>query len=71
MNKLISIIIPCYNVEQYIEECVESVEKQTYKHIEIIAVDDGSKDKTMEILKKLQEKYNNLTVYQNEKRSSL
>ncbi len=67
MNKLISIIIPCYNVEKYIEECVESVEKQTYKKIEIIAVDDGSKDKTVEILKKLQKKYSNLTVYQNEK----
>ena len=42
MNKLISIIIPCYNIENYIEKCIESIENQTYKDIEIIAVDDCS-----------------------------
>lgn len=66
MNKLISVIIPCYNIEQYIEKCIESIENQTYKNIEIIAVDDGSKDRTVEILENLKEKYNNITVYKNE-----
>ena len=41
---LISIIVPVYNVEQYIDECVMSLTKQTYKTIEVILVDDGSKD---------------------------
>ena len=43
---LISMIIPVYNVEQYLEECMESVLNQTYKNLEIILVDDGSKDES-------------------------
>lgn len=58
MNKLdLSIIIPAYNVEQYIEECVESVLQQDLDNYEIIIVNDGSTDKTNEIL----EKYKNIT----------
>ena len=37
---LISIIVPVYNVEDYIEECLESLVKQTYKNLEIILIDD-------------------------------
>ena len=67
MNKLITVIIPCYNIERYIERCIQSVEEQTYKNIEIIAVDDGSKDNTVQILEKLQNKYSNLKVFKNDK----
>lgn len=41
---MISIIVPVYNVENYLERCVRSIEAQTYKDIEIILVDDGSND---------------------------
>lgn len=44
MNELISVIVPVYNVEQYLNQCVESLVKQVYKNIEIILVDDGSTD---------------------------
>ncbi len=44
MNELISIIVPIYNVENYLDECVKSIIAQTYKNLEIILVDDGSTD---------------------------
>lgn len=53
---LISILIPIYNSEKYIEQCVNSIISQTYKNIEIICINDGSTDNTKEILENLQKK---------------
>ena len=50
--ELITIIVPVYNVEKYIDECVQSLINQTYTYLEIILVDDGSKDKSSEICDK-------------------
>lgn len=47
-----SIIVPVYNVEDYIEKCLESIKNQTYKDYEVIIVNDGSKDKSIEKAKK-------------------
>ena len=64
MNK-VSIIIPIYNVEKYLEECIESVLHQTYKNIEIILVNDGSPDNSDALCKKYEKKYNNIKyIYQ-------
>ena len=46
-----SIVIPVYNVEDYIERCLESIKKQTFKDYEVIVVDDGCTDKSIEIAK--------------------
>lgn len=46
----ISVIVPVYNTEKYLDECLNSVENQTLKDIEIICVNDGSTDKSLEIL---------------------
>jgi glycosyltransferase involved in cell wall biosynthesis len=44
ISKTISIIVPIYNVELYLDDCVRSIVEQTYQNIEIILVDDGSED---------------------------
>lgn len=49
LDTLISVIIPVYNVEKYLKECIESVLEQTYSNLEILLIDDGSTDKSLEI----------------------
>ena len=46
---LISIIVPVYKVEKYIEKCIETIREQTFKNLEIILVDDGSPDRCPEV----------------------
>ena len=46
----ISVIIPCYNCQEYVEETLNSLAKQTYKDFEVVCVNDGSTDNTLSIL---------------------
>lgn len=57
---LVSVIVPIYNVEGYLDKCVESLLSQTYKHLEIILVDDGSTDKSGEMVDSYVSKYKNV-----------
>ena len=64
MNNLISIIVPFYNVEQYIDRCIKSLLSQTYQNIEILLVDDCSPDNTLEITKKYAETDSRINILQ-------
>lgn len=55
---LVSIVVPCYNHEKYVTETIESIVNQTYKNIELIVIDDGSKDDSVKIIEQLANKYN-------------
>lgn len=65
---IISIIVPVYNVEQYLDKCIESLLKQTYKYIEIILVDDGSTDNSGSICDEYARKSSNIHVIHTENR---
>lgn len=64
-NKLVSVIIPVYNVEQYVKEAIQSIQNQTYKNLEIIVIDDGSSDNTYKIVDKLAKFDNRIKLYKN------
>lgn len=62
MNNKCSVIVPCFNVESYICNCVERLYSQTYKQLEIILIEDGSTDNTYEVCKELSRKYNDVVL---------
>lgn len=67
MNKdLISIIVPVYNVEKYLDKCIESIVNQTYKNIELILVDDGSPDNCPKMCDEWSQKDNRVKVIHKE-----
>lgn len=66
MNDLISVIIPVYNTQRYLKECILSVLNQTYKNIEIILINDGSTDNSQSIIESFMKKYKNIILISNE-----
>ena len=62
MEVFLSVIIPTYNCEKHIEECINSIAEQLPAYCELIAVDDGSSDNTGTVLAKLQNRYQNLKI---------
>lgn len=60
---LVSIVVPVYNVEEYLIPCIDSILKQTYENLEIILVDDGSTDRSGEICEKYKEKDTRIKVF--------
>lgn len=59
----ISVIIPAFNVKDYVEECINSITSQTLQEIEIICIDDGSTDNTYQVIKKLAEADKRIQLY--------
>lgn len=70
-SKLVSVILPAYNSSKYIEYTIKSLQNQTYGNIEIIVIDDGSKDNTLEIVQKLSENDSRIKIYKNDKNYGL
>ena len=67
MKELISVIVPIYKVEAYLERCIKSIVDQTYKNLEIILVDDGSPDRCPEICDEWKEKDDRIKVIHKKK----
>lgn len=65
-NSLVSIVVPVYNVEQYLRKCLNSIVNQTYQNIEIICVDDGSPDDSINILNEFAENDKRIKVIRQE-----
>ena len=63
MEELISIIVPVYNVQNYLERCINSLIQQSYSNIEIILVDNMSTDKSQDICKKYELVYYKIKFY--------
>lgn len=66
MNDLISVIVPIYNAEKTIKRCLDSIIFQTYKNIEIILIDDGSKDSSFALCKKYSDKDRRIVLFHKE-----
>jgi len=66
-NPLVSIILPVHNSSKFLATCLKSLIKQSYKNIEIVAIDDNSKDNSFKILKDFTKKYKRIRVYKNVK----
>lgn len=71
MEDKVSIIVPIYNVEKYLEKCVNSILNQTYKNIEVLLVDDCSTDNSGEIAKQYEQKDNRCKYIKREKNGGL
>ncbi|RYL98451.1 glycosyltransferase family 2 protein [Sporolactobacillus sp. THM7-7] len=65
-DPLISVVVPVYNVELYLEGCIQSILHQTYTNLEVIAVNDGSTDGSLNVLKKLAEQDRRLKIFNKE-----
>ena len=62
----LSILVPCYNVEKYLPQCLDSVINQTLRDIEIIVINDGSKDSTLDVIKSYADKDNRIVIIDKE-----
>lgn len=68
MTNTVSVVIPVYNVEKYLEQCLNSITNQTYKDIEIICINDGSTDNSKKILEEFAAKDNRIKIITQENR---
>lgn len=65
IKKKVSVIVPAYNSEKYVKRCIESIQKQTYKDLQIILIDDGSTDNTLQIFNEIASNDKRICVFSN------
>lgn len=70
-DSVVTILLPVYNAAKFLPECLESLRQQTYSDLQIIAIDDHSKDNSFAILKKFKKTYKNIEIMRNKKRYGL
>lgn len=68
---LVSVVLPVYNAESYIKRCVDSILSQDYPNIEVIAIDDGSKDGSLRVLQELSEVYPGKLVFESQENAGV
>ena len=66
MNELISIIVPIYNVENYLRQCLDSIQNQTYQNFECLLINDGSPDNSADICREYLEKDSRFKYFEKE-----
>lgn len=71
MDKLVSVVLPTYNGEEFLAQSIESVLKQTYKNLELIIVNDSSTDKTPQIIEEFAKKDSRITIIHNKSNQKL
>lgn len=71
MGALVSVIVPVYNVEQTVERCVRSLLNQSWRNLEVVAVDGGSSDGTLRVLQRIAQEDSRLRVYSREQRQGV
>ena len=63
VKPLLSVIVPVYNVEEFVEECLGSIVSQDYTNLEVIAVNDGSTDNSLDVIRAFARQYACVTIY--------
>src|SRR5580693_6577385 len=70
-NSVVTVIIPIYNASKYLPDCLASLALQTYQDLQIIAIDDHSRDDSLKVLRRHKKNFANFEIYTNKKRYGL
>jgi glycosyltransferase involved in cell wall biosynthesis len=70
-NSVVTVILPVYNASKYLPDCLNSLALQTYQDLQVIAIDDHSRDDSLKILRQYKKKFANFEIYHNKKRYGL
>lgn len=70
-DSVVTVILPLYNASKFLPDCLDSLELQTYQDLQIIAIDDHSRDDSLKILRKYKRRFTNFEIYPNKKRYGL